>query len=793
MKQRVGNYEIVRVLARGGMSVVYLAYQPALDRHVALKRLELGDGGAELAERFVREARLAAGLHHPNIVTLFDFFEDDGVPYIAMEYVSGGSLRPLVGRLSLAQVFGVLEGVLAGLGHAETAGIVHRDLKPENVLLTRDGAVKIADFGIARAYNTVTPQLTSTGTTIGTPAYMAPEQALDDPLGPYTDIYALGVVAFELLSGRAPFESVDTPMAVLYCHIHKQPPSLSGLATGVPEPVSDWVDWMLAKAPESRPASANESWQALEEIAVDALGPYWRRAATIEPPAADEPERTLVAMTPRSTRPARRPAGSRRKRLVAAIAGGAVLAGGAGVVMRIDGASQRPSPPAARRATAVPYDFDGNGKPELVLGFPGSGKDHAGAVLVGHGRRARLLTPDDAKLDGRIGAGTGFGGSMASGDFDDDGWADLAVSAPGRETVAVLHGSADGLGSQRVSTVRAAGMRLDPGEGGYGSRLAAADMNGDGFDDLIVGAPDADPGPAGSGAIQVVFGSVKDFVTPAQTVVRPEEELTTFGTRIRVGDVNGDHRLDLVEGAPDAPDGAAGHATFCLGTQHGPGPCRLLTGPVSSGTSTLAVADVDGDGYDDIVQGDAVVEPAAAGSALGGEVRIWLGGRRGPSSAPAIVTQRPVTVPGNDEAGDQFGFSLGTGDLDADGKVDIVIGVPGEDGGDGALTMVRGGKDGHAVAGHTRFFKGPGGVPGALGDADRFGSAIAVLDISGNDRLDVIVSSRDAERLADAVYVIEGGKGAFARGETRVWRPMRSARVPDARIETIRIARTAGG
>ncbi|MEA2311221.1 MAG: eukaryotic-like serine/threonine-protein kinase, partial [Solirubrobacteraceae bacterium] len=206
--QRVGSYEIIRMLARGGMAVVYLVRQPALDREVVLKRLDLASDGATLAQRFVLEARLAAALDHPNVVTLFDFFEDDGVPYIAMEYVGGGSLRPLVGCATLPQVFGVLEGVLAGLGHAERHGIAHRDLKPENVLLTRGGAVKIADFGIARAYDTLTPhRLTSSGVAMGTPAYMAPEQALNAPLGPYTDLYALGVMAFELLAGRPPFEA----------------------------------------------------------------------------------------------------------------------------------------------------------------------------------------------------------------------------------------------------------------------------------------------------------------------------------------------------------------------------------------------------------------------------------------------------------------------------------------------------------------------------------------------------------------------------------------------------------
>ena len=282
--QRVGSYEIVRVLARGGMAVVYLAHQPALDREVALKQLDLEIDDVTLAQRFVREARLAGGLDHPNVVTLFDFFEHDGVPYIAMEYVSGGSLRPLVGELRLPQVFGVLEGVLNGLSHAEERSIAHRDLKPENVLVTGRGGVKIADFGIARAYNAaLTGHLTNTSVAIGTPAYMAPEQALSERLGPYTDIYAVGVMAYEMLAGRPPFGPGSTPMAVLYAHVHQPPPPLADLAPEAPDSVRDWVAWLLAKAPADRPASAAQAWEALEEIAVAELGPYWRRSAAIIP------------------------------------------------------------------------------------------------------------------------------------------------------------------------------------------------------------------------------------------------------------------------------------------------------------------------------------------------------------------------------------------------------------------------------------------------------------------------------------------------------------------------------
>src|SRR3954454_23603228 len=149
----------MRMIARGGMATVYEAYQPALDRPVALKRLDLRSDDAGQAKRFVRESRLSASFNHPNIVTVFDFFEHQGVPYIAMEYLPRGSLRACVTGLSPAQVFGVIEGVLKGLAHAQEFSVAHRDLKPENMLITRTGAVKIADFGVAKAYYDVAVKL----------------------------------------------------------------------------------------------------------------------------------------------------------------------------------------------------------------------------------------------------------------------------------------------------------------------------------------------------------------------------------------------------------------------------------------------------------------------------------------------------------------------------------------------------------------------------------------------------------------------------------------------------------
>src|SRR5689334_16227183 len=217
----VGRYDVLREVGRGGMAIVYHARQADLDRSVALKELAaFRAADPEALERFLQESRLAGSLNHPNAVTVHDYFEHEGTPYIAMEYFERGSLRRFVGRIALPQTAGVLEGLLAGLAHAEARGIVHRDLKPENVMVTAGGSVKIADFGLARALQEG-GALTTTSTAVGTPAYMAPELAMGKDVGPRADLYAVGVIAYELLSGRLPFENEGMPLATVLQHLRK--------------------------------------------------------------------------------------------------------------------------------------------------------------------------------------------------------------------------------------------------------------------------------------------------------------------------------------------------------------------------------------------------------------------------------------------------------------------------------------------------------------------------------------------------------------------------------------------
>jgi serine/threonine protein kinase len=279
----IGRYEVLREIGRGGMAVVYAARQPDLDRQVALKELSRFHAGSrEYAHRFLRESRLAGSLNHPNIVTVHEYFEHNTIPYIAMEYVPRGSLRPYMKRLTISQIAGVLEGVLAGLAHGEAAGIVHRDLKPENIMVTSDGRVKITDFGIARAtYRAGTQYMTATGMTVGTPTYMAPEQAMAGDIGSWSDLYSVGVLTYELVVGQVPFHDTEAPMVILMRHVNERIPPAIEVRPDVDPNLSAWIDSLLVKDPKHRVHHALDAWESLEEIIVGLLGPLWRRNARL--------------------------------------------------------------------------------------------------------------------------------------------------------------------------------------------------------------------------------------------------------------------------------------------------------------------------------------------------------------------------------------------------------------------------------------------------------------------------------------------------------------------------------
>ena len=243
---------------------------------------------------------MAGSLSHTNIVTVYDYLTHEGTPYIAMEYLARGSLRPYVGKLSLAQLGGVLEGLLAGLARAHAAGIVHRDLKPENLLVADDGRIKIADFGIATATDELqyATRITATGTTIGTPEYMAPEQAMGKEVGPATDLYSVGMIALELVTGRLPFAAGDSQIEVLMQQVKQPTPPARELDPRVDPEVSDWIERLVVKDPAQRTPSATQAWDELEEVLIARLGPRWRRAAALPEPGVDGGDLPTPATAP---------------------------------------------------------------------------------------------------------------------------------------------------------------------------------------------------------------------------------------------------------------------------------------------------------------------------------------------------------------------------------------------------------------------------------------------------------------------------------------------------------------
>ncbi|MFI9252214.1 Stk1 family PASTA domain-containing Ser/Thr kinase [Streptomyces sp. NPDC053069] len=251
-----GRYRVDARIAVGGMATVYRALDIRLDRVLALKVMHptLASDGS-FVERFIREAKSVARLAHPNVVQVFDQGTDGSYVYLAMEYVAGCTLRDVLrerGALQPRAALDILEPVLAALGAAHRAGFVHRDMKPENVLIGDDGRVKVADFGLVRSVDTVT---STTGAVLGTVSYLAPEQIEQGTADPRVDVYACGVVLYEMLTGGKP-HSGDSPAQVLYKHIHEDVPPPSALVPGLPYELDELVASATARTPDIRPYDA---------------------------------------------------------------------------------------------------------------------------------------------------------------------------------------------------------------------------------------------------------------------------------------------------------------------------------------------------------------------------------------------------------------------------------------------------------------------------------------------------------------------------------------------------------
>ena len=268
----IGRYHILEQLGAGGMAVVYKAYDTRLENEVAVKFIRVGDITANalprILKRFQIEAKKMAQLTHPNIIRVLDYGEFEGTPYLVMPYIPGGTLKAFSKLpLPVSQAAGLLLPVAEALSYAHSKGLVHRDIKPSNILITESGKPMLSDFGVAKVLESdETLDLTTTGMGVGTPEYMAPEQAEGKPIDARADIYSLGIVLYELLTGRKPF-TADTPMAVIVKQMHDPLPDPSVFVAGIPLEVQALLFKVLAKKPEDRCSEMSEFTLALKKLA----------------------------------------------------------------------------------------------------------------------------------------------------------------------------------------------------------------------------------------------------------------------------------------------------------------------------------------------------------------------------------------------------------------------------------------------------------------------------------------------------------------------------------------------
>jgi eukaryotic-like serine/threonine-protein kinase len=291
----IGKYLVKAELGRGGMGAVYLAEQPGLGREVAIKEL-IQSADPVALKRFLQEAQVMARTSHPNLVQVHDMELQGNINYLVMEFVRGRSLRDWMNQAQIPppQVFAVLHGVLQALDYAHRHNIVHRDMKPENVLISDEGMVKVADFGIARLTDDsgVGGTATKTGTTVGTPQYMSPEQVASSRVDGRSDLYSAGIMFYELVAGQPPFTAseADGPFTLMAKHVQAPPKPPSVFRPGLNPALEEVILKALSKRPEDRYQTGHEFDEAMSRVA-DQMCPGWQRSL--------EPGADLSRMVPR--------------------------------------------------------------------------------------------------------------------------------------------------------------------------------------------------------------------------------------------------------------------------------------------------------------------------------------------------------------------------------------------------------------------------------------------------------------------------------------------------------------
>lgn len=341
--EKLGKYEIRGTLGAGAFGTVYEAFDPGIKRLVAIKTIRLPEGGdleaEEMAARFQREAEAAGRLTHPNVVAIHEYGVDAGVAYIVMELVRGETLKTRLDRqtpIPVSETVAIMQGLLAGLAYSHAQGVVHRDIKPANIMITKDGQAKIADFGIARVEDST---LTRTGTIMGTPAYMSPEQINGETVDARSDIYSAGVILYQLLTGERPFEGSTSAMMQ---KILLTPPILpSRIRVTCPPAFDDVVAKALAKRPTERFATAGAFADALRSAAADKKPTDDTATVVIAPrPAVQAPQSSPVP-TPKSRMPM----------VIGALVVVLLLVGGGVAYLKL---GRPPSPPVVAERTPEP-------------------------------------------------------------------------------------------------------------------------------------------------------------------------------------------------------------------------------------------------------------------------------------------------------------------------------------------------------------------------------------------------------------------------------------------------------